>query len=249
MRRWAKELSASDGWKEVRDGLEVKQCSGPDGKETLLLCRSRDRHSKVHAMHERAAEHIRSELGSLERHSRAARRFEVEVVYDLERKSEMRLQWTERKNWRQWAELTEGTYIVRTNVTDWGDEDLWRTYVQLWQAEAAIRTSKSDISLRPIWHQRSERVQAHILVCFPALCLWKTLEGWQSRVGLGNSPRTLLKELKRIQCVDVVLPIIAGPDLRLRCVVERDQDLASLLDPLGLRLPKRPRTPLRGAQV
>jgi len=269
MKRWAKELAAHDGWKEVRDGLEVKQCGGPDGKETFLLCRSRDRHSKEHAMHERAAEHIRSELGSLgrrlkrsssriergsvdrqvgrilERHSRAARRFEVEVVYDLKRKSEVRLQWIERKDWRQWAELTEGTYILRTNVSDWSDEDLWRTYVQLWQAEAAFRISKSDLSLRPIWHQRSDRVQAHILVCFLALCLWKTLEGWQSSAGLGNSPRTLLEELKRIQCVDVVLPIVAGPELRLRCVVEPDPDLASLLERLGLRLPKRLRTPLK----
>lgn len=88
-------------------------------------------------------------------------------------------------------------------------------------------------------------MQAHILVCFLALCLWKTLEGWQSSAGLGNSPRTLLEELKRIQCVDVVLPIVAGPELRLRCVVEPDPDLASLLERLGLRLPKRLRTPLK----
>lgn len=267
MKRWAKELSAEEGWKRARDGLEVKQCPGPDGTETFLLCRSRDRQAKENAMHERATQHIRNELGALgrrlkrakskvergtverqvgrilERHSRAARRFDVEVVYDLRRASEVRVKWHERKDWRQWAELTEGTYILRTNVNDWSDEELWRTYIQLWQAEAAFRISKTDLSLRPIWHQREDRVQAHILVCFLGLCLWKMLEGWQCRAGLGSSPRTLLEELKRVQCVDVVMPIVDGPELRLRCVVEPDDDLACLLDRMGLRLPKRLKAP------
>ena len=267
MKRWARELSATEGWKHVREGLEVKQCTGPDGTETFLLCRSRERQAKENSMHQRATQHIRDELGALgrrlkrarqpvergsvdrqvgrilERHSRAARRFDVEVVYDLRRASEVRVKWRERKDWRQWAELTEGTYILRTNVNDWTDEELWRTYIQLWQAEAAFRISKTDLSLRPIWHQREDRVKAHILVCFLGLCLWKTLEGWQGRAGLGSSPRTLLEELKRIQCVDVVMPIVDGPELRLRCVVDPDDDLACLLDRMGLRLPKRLKAP------
>lgn len=32
------------------------------------------------------------------------------------------------------------------------------------QAEAAFRTAKSDLKLRPIYHQKTERVEAHILV-------------------------------------------------------------------------------------
>jgi hypothetical protein len=40
--------------------------------------------------------------------------------------------------------------------------------------------------------------QGHILVCFLAFVLWKSLEMWQSRAGLGNSPSIILEELKRI---------------------------------------------------
>jgi transposase len=267
MKRWAQELSASEGWKHVRDGLQVKQCEGPGGKESFLLCRSRDREAKEHAMHERATNHIREELGSLgrrlkharrpvdiggvnqqigrilERHSRAARRFDIKVVYDLSRKSEVRLTWRERKDWRQWMEMTEGTYVLRTNVNDWTDEELWHTYVQLWQAEAAFRVHKSDLSIRPIWHHKAERVQAHLLVCFLAFCMWKALEGWQARASLGSSPRKLLDELKRIQTVDVVIPVVNGPKLRLRCVMQPDEDLGCLLERLGLRLPERLRIP------
>jgi hypothetical protein len=48
---------------------------------------------------------------------------------------------------------------------------------------------------------------------------WKTLEQWQSRAGLGNSPRTILEELAAIQSTDVVLPTATLPqrELRLRC--------------------------------
>ena len=50
-----------------------------------------------------------------------------------------------------------------------------------------------------MWHQREDRVQAHILVCFLAYVLWKTLEQWQRRGGLGQRPRTILDERRRIQ--------------------------------------------------
>jgi transposase len=268
MKKWAKELVAKEGWKEVRHGVEAKICEGPDGEETFLLCRSRERRAKERAMHDRATDAIRDELGKLgrrlkrarqpierdgvalqigrilERHSRAARRFAIELRYDLRRASELRLTWTERRNWKDWADLCEGAYILRTNVKDWSNEELWRTYVQLSQAEAAFRVHKSDLSIRPIWHQTEDRVRAHVLVCFLAFCLWKALEGWQRRAGLGSSPRTLLEELKRVQCADVVLPIVDGPELRLRCVIEPDEELAALLHRLGLRLPKRLKAPM-----
>ena len=117
--------------------------------------------------------------------------------------------------------------------------------MQLTDAEAAFRIQKSELSIRPIWHQRTDRVQADILVCFLAYVLWKTLEQWQSRAGLGNSPRTILDELRRIQSTDVVLPLAGDPHraLRIRCVVRPDKAQALLLDRLGLRLPERLRPP------
>jgi transposase len=267
MKKWARELEEAEGWQQVREELEVKICEGPDGSETFLLCRSAARQRKEEAMHERFTARIRDQLASLgrrlkrarkpvskgsverqvgrilERNSRASKKFEVWVAVDPRRRSGLTLKWTERQDWKQWAMLTEGTYILRSNVADWSADELWRTYVQLYQAEAAFRINKTDLSIRPIWHQKSERVQAHILVCFLAFCLWKTLEGWQQRAGLGNSPRTILEEFGRIQCVDVVLPVVDGPELRLRCVVDPDKAQAALLERLGLRLPKRLKVP------
>ena len=102
-------------------------------------------------------------------------------------------------------------------------------------------SSKDQLRVRPIWHQRDDRVQAHILVCFLAFVLWKTLELWQQRAGLGNSPRTVLEELVRIQSHDVILPTASHGEIRLRCVTQPDAAQAVLLERLGIVLPKRMR--------
>jgi transposase len=141
-----------------------------------------------------------------------------------------------------WATLSEGAYVLRTNIADWSDEQLWRAYIQLTQAEAAFRIQKNELHVRPIWHQRADRVQAHILVCFLAFVLWKCLEMWQRRAGLGSSPRTVLEELTRIHAHDVILPTTTHGEIRLRCVAQPDAPQAALLDRLGVILPKRMRT-------
>ena len=64
---------------------------------------------------------------------------------------------------------------------------------------------------------------------------------WQQRAGLGNSPRTILEELARIQSHDVILPTASHGEIRLRCVTQPDPAQAALLDRLGINLPKRMR--------
>ena len=267
LRKWAREIATTDDWRQVRDGVEAKQCLGPDGHETFLLVRSVERREKERAMHDRfgrrieeglarlarRVEHARRpldvralerQLGRLlERNPRAAARYAIEFVADPSRPAGVRLEWSARPEWDDWARWSEGCYVLRTNVADWTPEDLWRTYIQLTEAEAAFRIQKSELAIRPVWHQRADRVQAHILVCFLAYVLWKTLEQWQARADLGRSPRTILEELHRIQSTDVVLPTLDGRELRLRCIVRPDSAQSALLDRLGLDLPERLRIP------
>ncbi len=119
--------------------------------------------------------------------------------------------WSRKTDWQNWASLSEGCYLLRTNVKDWSAEELWKAYIQLTEAEAAFRIEKSDLRIRPIWHQKEERVLAHVLVCFLAYVLWKTLGRMVSGSGLGDEPRRVLDELSRISLVDVVLPVREAP--------------------------------------
>jgi hypothetical protein len=141
----------------------------------------------------------------------------------------------------QKAHRQKGAYLLRTNCEETDPALLWRWYIQLVQAEAAFRTAKSDLGLRPIYHQKKERVQAHILVCFLALALWRTLEQWMHTKGLGTCARQLIKSLAGIKSMDVLLPVKRGEtttELRLRVVATPEPATAQLLAHLGLRLPK-----------
>lgn len=263
--KWKESLLDERDWQQVREGLEVKLTSGPEANETFVLCRSEARRTKESAIHERFRERIEQGLASLERrlrkarskidrspverqigrllgrNSRAAGRFVVELLDDPSLPSSLRLKWSLRADLDEWARYSDGCYILRTNIADWTAEDLWKTYIQLTDAEAAFRICKSDLSIRPVWHHKTERVKAHIFVCFLSYVLWKTLEKWQSQAGLGSSPRTLLEELRLIQSVDVVLPTLTNPPRRLviRCVVRPDRSQAILLDRMGIVLPQR----------
>jgi transposase len=205
LKKFEREL-LKDDWQVIRDGLEVKLCPAPDGgKETYILCRSQDRREKEKAMHARFEQRIEHELQKIQascqkrkwkkevidrrvgrvmaKNSRAAKLFEVTVKEIDDRTT---VSWTKQEAWRDWAALSEGCYLLRTNVTDWSAEDLWRAYIQLTEAEAAFRIHKSDLRVRPVWHQKEDRVDAHILVCFLAYVLWKTLHQMTKAAGPGR---------------------------------------------------------------
>jgi transposase len=256
LRRFEQELVSED-WEKVQKGLEVKCCPGPDEREIFILCRSQDRRQKEKAIHERFEKRIEDGLKKIEascrkrkyklvtiakrigrllgKNSRAAGLFDTDVVQIEDGRA--KLLWKKVEKWRQWAELSEGCYLLRTNVTDWTGRELWNAYMQLTEAEAAFRVQKSDLRIRPIWHQKQQRVEAHILVCFLSYVLWKTLGQMCRDSGLGDEPRRVLEELSRIKSVDVVMPTRCGIEIRRRCVSQPTDHQAILLHHLGMQLP------------
>ena len=226
--------------------------------ELFILCRSRDRSKKEEAMVRRAEDNIAARLTKMKarcekqqrdpmkverevgrllgQNTRAARLFEVTVS-----KTDAgfaRLEWKQVKETRDWATLSAGCYLLRTNVTNWTDEEPWKAYIQLTEAEAAFRIHKSDLTIRPIWHQKEDRVLAHIFVCFLAYVLWKTLGQLCDQAGLGNEPRRVLSSLSELDLMDVVLPTRQGLEIRRRCISTPNDHQQILLDHLKLRLPR-----------
>jgi len=74
LRKWARALADARDWQTVRDGVEAKQCGGPDGVETFVLIRSVERREKERAMQERFARRIEERLTRLGRRVQQARR-------------------------------------------------------------------------------------------------------------------------------------------------------------------------------
>lgn len=255
LRKYEQELLSKD-WRQVHEGLQVRLCAAPNGEEVFILCRSTERQAKERAMHDRFEQRIQEGLANIAarcrrskqkplkiaecvgklmgQNTRAARLFDVQVK-DVGGRAQ--IEWSKLENWRQWARLSEGCYMLRSNVVDWTPEELWRAYIQLTEAEAAFRIQKSDLQIRPLWHQREDRVRAHILVCFLAYVLWKALAQMCRIAGLGDEPRKVFEELAEVTLVDVALPTRNGITIRKRCVSRPTEHQAILLHRLGLRLP------------
>jgi len=246
-------------WDQIREGLEVQRCASSETEEVFILCRSEARREKERAIHARFEARIEEGLTRLaascqeRRHkattiaqrvgallmknSRAKRLFTIEIEEAPDGRALLR--WGKCEEQRRWAELSEGCYLLRSNIPDWTPQELWTAYIHLTEAENAFRIHKSDLGIRPIWRQREERVQAHILVCFLAYVLWKTLGKLCGGAGLGSEPRQVFDELAQLNVVDVILPTRNGPEIRRRCVTQPTKHQAILLQRLHLDLPKQ----------
>ena len=252
LRQFEQHLTEQD-WSEAQAGVKVKLVPSPEGEETFLLARSADRRKKEQAMHERftarleaglkkmqaAAEAGRlkdevtagQRLGRLQQQNwRASHAFDVTIQKLPQPRGKQRIEitWQRNPKFADWSQLADGCYLLRSNLTDVDAATLWKRYIQLTEAEWAFRITKDELAIRPIWHQKEDRVQAHILVCFLAYVLWKTLAGWMRGAGLGDAPRTVIEDLARLKSGDVVLRAkrpTSGSEYRitLRCVTEPDE--------------------------
>ena len=255
-------LLEQQGWHQVQPGLEVRLVQGDQDDERFILCRSQARAQKERAMLQGKVERLRGELEkihcSLRSHPQrdlekvgrrigrwigkypaAAAVFKVSVLKDNNGHA-CALNISERIEKLEWSRLAHGAYLLRSNYPSDDPAQLWKWYIQLTQAEAAFRTGKSDLLLRPIFHQNTQRVEAHILVSFLSLVLWRSLEQWMAAKGLGTCARQLLLELDELRSMDVVLPARNGCEVRVRTLAQPEKALAVLLAHLGLQLPQKP---------
>jgi len=272
MKRLESEL-LQENWTRVREDVEIKQIAVPQGEETYILCRTSGRQEKEKAIRERFCTRLEKALRGLEKNIAQGR---LKDRYKMERKlgriqerypqvndlyqvaledtaAGLRLAWEMKAERKQWRDLREGAYLLRSNVQADSAEELWSKYMQLTEAEAAFRVLKSELQIRPLFHQKEPRVKAHVMVAFLGYALWVTLKHLLKRrptivpqpsiSGVNNaqplSPMKALDLLSKLQSADIVLPTTDGREIRLRRVSERTSEQESLLDQLGLSVPER----------
>jgi hypothetical protein len=266
LRHFEAALLDEENWTDVQAGLEARMVEHPDGNgsEKFVLCRSTARAEKERAMLARQTMALATELGKIQtwlvrspqtdlekvgrrigralgKYPAAAKIIKVRVKQDAAGRACNLCFFSDLETGQQ-AHRGGGTYLLRTNCDETDPATLWRWYIQLISAEAAFRTAKSDLGLRPIFHHLESRVDAHILVCFLALALWRSLEQWMHAKGLGSCARKLIESIAAIKSMDVILPVErAGirTDLRLRVVAKPEGDTAQLLARLGLQIPRQ----------
>ena len=122
----------------------------------------------------------------------------------------------------------DGKYLLRSSDPHLPAEDIALGYKQLLQVERGWRDLKQVIDLRPVYHRLEERIRAHVILCWLALLLVRTIE-----TTTGATWQTLKAELNRLQVIT-----FTGPDGTFRQRTEltkpqRDLYAALHLDPPG----------------
>ena len=94
----------------------------------------------------------------------------------------------------------DGLYAVCTDLFDDSVGDILKVSEGRWQIEACFRIMKTDFSARPVYLWRDDRIQAHFLICFLALLVYRILE---KKLEKKYTCEEILRELREYQFADV----------------------------------------------
>ena len=250
-------------WSKVRESVEVKLFA--EGAEMYVLAKSEGRRAKETAIRRRKLARLLWKLRAMRRSlptrdallmkigaakSEAGRAFGFVKLTLPKAKAEVTresFQFRLDKQKLQAAQLLDGHYLLRTNLTGEDPAVLWDRYMQLTQIEEAFKCLKSELGIRPIHHQVESRVEAHILVAFLGYCLMVTLKQRLQEHAPGLTPRAVLDKLAAIQMLDVWFPTTDGRWLVMPRYTEPEADQKLLLHKLKLHLPAQPPPRIKAA--
>jgi transposase len=243
-------------WKKVRDSVDVKLFE--DGGELYVLAKSTGRQAKETAMRRKRLARLLRKLRAM-RHSlpsrdqllmrigaaktAAGRAFgfvHIDVPDAGQAVTRQSFRFRVDKPKLNAAQLRDGHYLLRSNLTAEDPELLWTRYVQLTQIESAFRSLKSELRVRPIYHQLEHRADAHILIAFLAYCLQVTLKNRLMVHAPGLTPASAMEKMATIQMIDVCIPTTDGRWLILPRYTQPDTDTKMLLHKLRIDLPVQP---------
>jgi transposase len=242
-------------WTRVRDTVEVKLFKEKD--ELYVVAKSDGRQQKEIAIRRKKLARLLWTLRGMRKETqrdrllmrwgaarsnagRACAMVEIRLPLKDEAVNAQTFSFRVKKEKLAEAELFDGHYLLRSNLSDKEPEWLWKLYMLLVQIEAVFRCFKNDLGIRPIYHQNDARVEAHIFVCFQAYCLWVSLQQRLRPLAPGLTPRQALDQLAGVQMLDVQIPTTDGRLLQLTRYTQPGKAVELLLQRLGKNLPEQP---------
>lgn len=123
----------------------------------------------------------------------------------------------------------DGKYLISTSDDHLSVEDVVLGYKQLHEIERVNRDLKHTVDVRPVYHRRSDRIKAHVLLCWLALLLIRIAE---------NESGETWHQLKK-----VFRPLLVGFHATQHGNIAQTNKLASeqkrVLDAVNIKPPKR----------
>lgn len=94
----------------------------------------------------------------------------------------------------------DGLYAVCTDLIDDDVKEILKVSEGRWQIEECFRIMKTDFSARPVYIRRDDRIEAHFLICFLALLVYRLLE---KQLESKYTCEEILEKLKSIKFADI----------------------------------------------
>ena len=201
-------LARPGRYKPVKENLEIKEIVVGDGEARVryVLARNPLEAQRDRQRRERTLAELREELKRLksvtgEEHTKAvckvvtSKRFGKYLMLDARNFPRI-----DQNKVKKEARL-DGKYLLRISDDTLSPEDVALGYKQLLEVEDAFRTLKSTLDLRPMYHRVSDRIRAHVLLCWLALLLVRVAE-----TQVGDTWPRIRTQLERIRIVEVDAP-------------------------------------------
>ena len=85
----------------------------------------------------------------------------------------------------------DGYYGIQTSHQNLSAQDVANAYRCLWRIEESFRIFKTTLETRPMFHWSPQRIRGHLVLCFIAFLLQRTLELELSSIGNAASPEAI----------------------------------------------------------
>ena len=107
----------------------------------------------------------------------------------------------------------DGLHGVITNIKEASHATIISRYARLWKIEESFRLNKCTLSMRPIFHFKTERIHAHIAICYMAFAVLRHME-YTVNLTQKISPQFILEELMEVQS-SILKDTVTGKQYRM----------------------------------
>ncbi len=226
-------LQRQGRYQQVADNLRVKEVRVSD-HERFVICYNPEQAERDAAVRARLLGQLEETITGSDKLS-ATKRAELRGVISTKpglnrylRVTPGGLLRTDRRAIKAETNL-DGKYLLRSSDPHLSVEDIALGYKQLLQVERGWRDMKQVIDLRPVYHRKEERIRAHVLLCWLALLLTRTIE-----TTCGDTWPNVRHQLERVK-----LGTFAGPAGTFRQRTELTSPQRTILTKLQLAEPPR----------
>lgn len=180
----AEALSRSGRFRTLDNGLEIKEVTvGGDGAKArrYVIVRNPEEVRRDKAKRDDIVAEVEWRLAELKNladvpHEKAACALRSHHVYGRYVTQTPTGRLTLHREKIKTEELVDGKFLVSSSDDTLSAEDIVLGYKALWRVERAFRDLKHVLDIRPVYHRLSDRIRAHVLLCWLALLLVRVAE-------------------------------------------------------------------------